>query len=417
MALPKELLQWLYTVLQNEYHLPLVVYQDVSLILSIFNDFKVKTDIYINEAGSQKLLLQLFSHFNPNADQTFIPNFYVQSINVLVYLPHSYPAEPPIIYIKPIDSSMLIRPNNYLNTDGRFFHPLLANWVEFFGSDVSNDGKSPKDNRLLKLLLTVRELISKGSFVINKLTDESSVSVSLGSLSLREEKESIKSNPPPLPPKVDYNGVKSINSITRARAPASESVPASVSASASSLALSSNRVTSPGPPLPMTPTRQKQLQQIQNTTNSALLQLLEPLPSNKLGMALHLQSMLIQLTENHINEKSDLEYIQSLILHNTPIIKDAELKMNDCIKDVSLFDIELNTNKVMLFKAPTDLHEQIYQLETKTSALLDTLNYLDGLFVKGKIDFNMYLKKTREISEEIAQIRILSELAWEKTGL
>jgi ESCRT-I complex subunit TSG101 len=46
-----------------------------------------------------------------------------------LWIPHTYPYEPPIAYITPT-SDMLVRPGRYVSGEGRIYHPYLAHWAE-----------------------------------------------------------------------------------------------------------------------------------------------------------------------------------------------------------------------------------------------------------------------------------------------
>jgi ESCRT-I complex subunit TSG101 len=56
---------------------------------------------------------------------------------VHVWVPHAYPRESPMVYVKP-SHDMLVRPGQHVSGDGRVYHPYLAQWGKYW--DVSCTG-------------------------------------------------------------------------------------------------------------------------------------------------------------------------------------------------------------------------------------------------------------------------------------
>ncbi|GMM34762.1 ubiquitin-binding ESCRT-I subunit protein [Saccharomycopsis crataegensis] len=127
--LPKEWLQWLYKVLQPEYKNPQFTYQDVAITLQSFASLKVRTKIYINDNGSQDLLLSLFGTIPCTYNGT------IYRIPIEIWVPKQYPDAPPIIYVIPTND-MVIHPGNFIDSNGRFYNPYLSGWK---GSDPSHN--------------------------------------------------------------------------------------------------------------------------------------------------------------------------------------------------------------------------------------------------------------------------------------
>ena len=48
---------------------------------------------------------------------------------VVIWVPHAYPRESPIIYVTPT-KDMAVRPGQYVSGEGRVYHPYLASWRE-----------------------------------------------------------------------------------------------------------------------------------------------------------------------------------------------------------------------------------------------------------------------------------------------
>jgi hypothetical protein len=53
---------------------------------------------------------------------------------VAIWVPYAYPREPPIVYVTP-SQDMVLRPGQHVSTDGRIYHPYLAQWEKYW--DVS----------------------------------------------------------------------------------------------------------------------------------------------------------------------------------------------------------------------------------------------------------------------------------------
>ena len=62
---------------------------------------------------------------------------------VSVWVPHSYPRAPPLVYVTPTEK-MLVRPGQHVDPQGQVYHPYLAAWPNFWdvspGSPFSNTG-------------------------------------------------------------------------------------------------------------------------------------------------------------------------------------------------------------------------------------------------------------------------------------
>lgn len=155
-TLPDQLLQWLYRVLQPEYKFPILCYQDISLILMAFPTLRPRTRIYLNEFGTQELLLNIHGNLVYKSTNNNNSNDQQLSTPIEIWIPLDYPRRPPIIYVKP-NENFIIVPNNYIDFSGKFYHPFISNWSNVYGSDTSNDNVLPKNNRLLKLINIVKD--------------------------------------------------------------------------------------------------------------------------------------------------------------------------------------------------------------------------------------------------------------------
>ncbi|KAL6247591.1 Suppressor protein stp22 of temperature-sensitive alpha-factor receptor and arginine permease [Rhinocladiella similis] len=122
-GVPQKTLSWLYDVLKREYRDPNRTYSDLAYVLSRNPGFAPRTDVYTFENGVSALLV----HFKGTIPVNFRGNVY--RFPVSLWVPHTYPYEPPMCYVTPTDD-MAIRPGQYVGGDGKVYHPYLAHWPE-----------------------------------------------------------------------------------------------------------------------------------------------------------------------------------------------------------------------------------------------------------------------------------------------
>lgn len=129
--LPRSLLDWLYNVLQPEYADPGKVFADVVALLSSYPSLSPKTAVYTDEQGRSDLLLCLHG---------ILPTIYngaTYHIPVEIWVPKSYPLHvAPIIYVRPT-ADMVVFPSNYVDGNGRCFHPYLTYWNQSSAHNLS----------------------------------------------------------------------------------------------------------------------------------------------------------------------------------------------------------------------------------------------------------------------------------------
>lgn len=58
---------------------------------------------------------------------------------ISIWVPHAYPREAPLAYVTPTES-MMVRPGQHVDPQGRIYHPYLVGWLEFW--DVSGTQSS-----------------------------------------------------------------------------------------------------------------------------------------------------------------------------------------------------------------------------------------------------------------------------------
>ncbi|KEQ68951.1 UEV-domain-containing protein [Aureobasidium namibiae CBS 147.97] len=122
-GLPDQLLQWLYSVLLNEYHDAQRAYSDSVAALTAYPSLSPRTDVYTYNTGQPALLLRLSGTLPVNFRGT------VYRFPVTIWLPHAYPTdrEGIMVFVIPGDG-MAIRPGQHVSVDGRVYHPYLRDW-------------------------------------------------------------------------------------------------------------------------------------------------------------------------------------------------------------------------------------------------------------------------------------------------
>ncbi|KAF2140563.1 uncharacterized protein K452DRAFT_230078 [Aplosporella prunicola CBS 121167] len=118
-------LNWLYSVLTNEYLDVKRTYTDVADALGQYPSLAPKTEVYTYENGAPALLL-LVSGTVPVQFRGAVYRF-----PVAIWVPQAYPREPPMVYVEP-SRDMLVRPGQHVSADGRVYHPYLSGWGQFW---------------------------------------------------------------------------------------------------------------------------------------------------------------------------------------------------------------------------------------------------------------------------------------------
>ncbi|RMZ70442.1 UEV domain-containing [Pyrenophora seminiperda CCB06] len=131
-AVPEKVLNWLYSVLLNEYTDVNRTYHDAAEALSAHTSLSPKTELYTYENGASTLLLLLTG----TLPVTFRGATY--GFPVAIWVPHAYPREPPIVYVTPAHD-MVLRPGQHVSTDGRVYHPYLAQWAKYWDKSTLFD--------------------------------------------------------------------------------------------------------------------------------------------------------------------------------------------------------------------------------------------------------------------------------------
>ncbi|KAI0142162.1 UEV domain-containing protein [Pestalotiopsis sp. NC0098] len=125
MVVQQHVLNWLYSVLTSEYHDVQRTYNDVAQALSQYPSLSPRTDVHTFDNGASALLV----HLSGTIPIVFRGQTYRFPISI--WVPHSYPREAPLGYVTPTES-MMIRPGQHVDPQGRIYHPYLAGWAEFW---------------------------------------------------------------------------------------------------------------------------------------------------------------------------------------------------------------------------------------------------------------------------------------------
>ncbi|KAL5048619.1 hypothetical protein BDW71DRAFT_177131 [Aspergillus fruticulosus] len=128
-SVPQRTLNWLYSVLIRDHYDPRQTYQepnrtyyDVANVLAKFPTLAPETAVYTYENGFSALLLQL----SGTLPVTFRGKVY--KFPIALWLPNTYPRDPPIVYVKPTQD-MVVRVGQHVTLEGRVYHHYLAHWA------------------------------------------------------------------------------------------------------------------------------------------------------------------------------------------------------------------------------------------------------------------------------------------------
>ncbi|KAI0967327.1 UEV domain-containing protein [Xylaria arbuscula] len=125
MVVQQHVLNWLYSVLTSEYHDVNRTYNDIAQALSQYPSLSPRTDVHTFDSGVSALLV----HLSGTIPVVFRGTTYRFPISI--WVPHAYPREPPLGYVTPTDT-MVVRPGQHVDPQGRVYHPYLVRWAEFW---------------------------------------------------------------------------------------------------------------------------------------------------------------------------------------------------------------------------------------------------------------------------------------------
>ncbi|TID18307.1 UEV-domain-containing protein [Venturia nashicola] len=118
-------LNWLHSVLISEYQDVRRTYSDVAEALTHYPSLTPRTEVYTYENGASALLLQVHGTIPVQFRGT------TYRFPISLWIPHAYPKESPMAYVTPAQD-MLVRPGQHVSSDGRVYHPYLAQWATYW---------------------------------------------------------------------------------------------------------------------------------------------------------------------------------------------------------------------------------------------------------------------------------------------
>lgn len=155
---PTKVVNWLYSVLQPQYLHKEVAYTHIYQFLAVYltQGFRIRTAVYTSSDGKSQLVINL--HGLLAAGPVSVP--------LSIWIPLNYPFSEenrgtdangvPVVYVVP-EAGTVIRPGNNVDTQGRFYHPYLAQWHNEYRNGSSSEFS------LLLLLNCVRQTFEMGS--------------------------------------------------------------------------------------------------------------------------------------------------------------------------------------------------------------------------------------------------------------
>ncbi|KAH8646706.1 UEV domain-containing protein [Xylariales sp. PMI_506] len=132
MVVQQHVLNWLYSVLTSEYHDVNRTYNDVARALSQYPSLSPRTDVHTFDNGTSALLVNL----SGTIPVVFRGTTYRFPISI--WVPHAYPREAPLSYVTPTET-MMVRPGQHVDPQGRIYHPYLAAWPDFWDKSTLLD--------------------------------------------------------------------------------------------------------------------------------------------------------------------------------------------------------------------------------------------------------------------------------------
>ncbi|KAB2578274.1 ESCRT-I complex subunit [Lasiodiplodia theobromae] len=152
-------LNWLYSVLTNEYSDVNRTYNDAAEALAQYPSLSPRTDVYkyprrafisLNAPAVQPLINVVFAVVA--AYENGVPALLlllsgtlpvqfrgaIYRFPIALWVPHDYPREPPMVYVTPTQD-MLVRPGQHVSGEGRVYHPYLSGWASYWDKSSISD--------------------------------------------------------------------------------------------------------------------------------------------------------------------------------------------------------------------------------------------------------------------------------------
>ncbi|KAK9450208.1 UEV domain-containing protein [Limtongia smithiae] len=117
----QQTLEWLHRVLVQDYRDVNRTYSDTASALQTYPSLAPRTNVHTYDTGASELLLNLHGT---------LPAYFrgaVYNIPVSVWVPKTYPAAAPFVFVTPT-AAMNLRPGNHVDTSGKVYHPYMSYW-------------------------------------------------------------------------------------------------------------------------------------------------------------------------------------------------------------------------------------------------------------------------------------------------
>ncbi|EMR09808.1 hypothetical protein PNEG_01989 [Pneumocystis murina B123] len=385
-------LDWVKKVVFDNYTFAKRTYEDIKDII----DSYPSVDVWIEERQSEKrekkcilcikVVLQVVSF-----EKTY-------DIPVVLWVPLLYPREAPIVSLV-IEEGFVIKQGNYVHSDGRCYHPCIEFWDEY-----------SCESTLIRLFVSLKKAFSKDVpivFLQSGCIFKSSCSTSSKDLSNDYDLSAIsksqtsleQSSPPPLPDKPPSFLIKTPFSLQKnnlIELPQKKSVnildSACIDAGVPSMS-SSNFDLVKKPLNPIVEQLIKQiaitLQENAQTSQKTIAQLLFQVKNDR--------EKILRSQAQIEREKTEITHIKEQCQKNIDILKEkiesSKLLIEKCknMQEPSIDDIVIPGNA---------LSEQFYDLISDEKSIEDTIHVLVKMLEKERIDFDTFLKYTRNLARE-----------------
>ncbi|ANZ74813.1 BA75_00129T0 [Komagataella pastoris] len=411
MGLPESLLKWLFQVLKPQYHNSVLCYQDVSLILMKYSSLKPRTRVFADNKGQDQLLLSLYGSIPCKLHNM------TYEVPITIWIPLDYPNSHPIIYVTPSNETHVLNPNNYVDANGKVYHPFISQWHSVYGADKYNDPKKVQENRLLKLVEVIGDAFGREFPLFKRHApppipgyDNPRQSPRLSTkevdpMSTPRPEVRASSQPPPLPakpkeyqsPPPDSNRPLNFDTSSPST-PSQQNLPIPQATAAAPYVykdmLSSNFDQSRNGD-----EQHSLLTSLHKSLSVLLEQDLKLLYNeNILPQLQRIEKELIALKDLASKDDQLVKYYQTQIKKNKQILESKISEASYMIKNLS-YDKSVDKIDEILV-AETVVFNQLYDLITEEASINDTIDTITKSHDSGFIDTDLFLKYTRQLSRE-----------------
>lgn len=393
-TLQPKLLEWLFRVLKavslntyyenqsnaKSYEKPVLVYQDVCIVLMKYDKLNPRTRVYVNEQGGQDLLLQLHGT--------------VDAVSINAWIPKEYPRKSPVMYIVP-PQDKVIQPNNHLDASGKYYHPTLSSWAETYGKDEDNVGRKASEHRFLKIMGEFVKTIN--SAYVFKAPIHSAPPRPPRPLSISAESTENKSTTPTIPARPAKPESRPASAPPLPAKPSRPSI-SNLAQSTSNLSIMDEETTAS-----LDPHRERALRDVRSSLDDMDRSVKEELESESVDKYRKLASSVSFLRERTLAESEDAlkqDHLKLASYFNT-----IETKLHEGRQLLTQIDqmpeLDLDTDVL----AETVAYNQLLKLVCENCAINDVLDSLQEAFENGAIPLQALMKHTRSLAREQFMIR------------